>query len=886
MKRFDSESNNQRNRQRLNIHNKWSQIVDKGAVSSLIETFGEAEAELARYLEHLYQEKKFKNARDIRAVTHMTDLIGYKRELPKSSVGFVVVSHTDLSGVDRLSGFGSSFFNLDDESDYDELVKDEKATGSKKYSLIPWIAEKPYCIKEGTIFRTANGIPFIATETVYSRTLKEPFSVIKNDKQKYEDFIAAGGWNGLKYIKVPIIQGELKSIEFGRAKGTRFESFQIDSTSIEAAVNIISEKYLKVKVTPKTRLNGQEVSLKTETWEKVEDIGLAGPYDKVFELKVIDKTNKVLIKFGDGINGSLLPENAIVSIEFLSTLGEAGNIYDKYQITQISLPNGEQMIDPRTNTISRFLTCTNICAILGGSNAEQVDEIKENAPPSYQKNYTIGTVKNYLARILKKSPVNLLHCKLLSSDTFEADSYGTDSSLSNNYISNVEGQVFQELVSRKTALIITAMKANGDLIEDPENELLEPLRKELYEYTRTDESLEFIQPNLIELRPNIIITTNDNTLESQIKEDLSLKLSKKFSIFNRDFDEPVFLSDIVDKAYELPYTENVESFIEAKTSCDLEPSILVKTAQSGISWLDQTGFGESMENYNNDLFNNESLFAFDFSFDQIFIENELKKGFMNYKDRNKFLLQANIKFTEDPTKNRTLFLIDNRFNIKDNLSVEDAKLKNIDGTTVAHNTDNDGFYGSFNINWFNENEESFNERQMRVAQFQYIENSLSEEFKNQLLTFSQKPFEIRPLLVDENGKNKQFVTDDVPESDRVSFDFNNENIQASCYRKNWQYIDHCDIQFDESFILKNKKYGSGRIILPIKYIFSKKDILTLKVLLENISDFDDQALIIKKYLNGKFNIDVFARPLQDKFYCKNENDILYMKKDNYIIEKK
>jgi hypothetical protein len=37
------------------------------------------------------------------------------------------------------------------------------------------------------------------------------------------DFIAAGGWNGIKYVKVPIIQGELKTIEFGYATGARFE---------------------------------------------------------------------------------------------------------------------------------------------------------------------------------------------------------------------------------------------------------------------------------------------------------------------------------------------------------------------------------------------------------------------------------------------------------------------------------------------------------------------------------------------------------------------------------------------------------------------------------------------------------------------------------------
>lgn len=888
MKRFDKESNKLRLGQRFSIHNKWSRAAEDGTIDSLFDVFSEAGAEFVRYLEHLYQEKKFRNARDITSITHMTDLVAYKRCLPRSSAGFVIVSHTDPEGVDRLSNYGTSFFNLDDESDYDELIKKENASSSEKAALIPWFANKSYCIPEGTVFKTADGIPFIATETVYSRQLKEPFSVIKRDKQKYEDFVAAGGWNGIKYLKVPIIQGELQSLEFGRAEGKRFESFQIDSTSIEAGINIISEKYLKVKVTPHARINGQDVELATETWEKVEDIGLAQAYDKVFELKVIDKTNKVLIKFGDGNTGSLLPKDAIISIEYLSTLGDAGNVYDKYQITQLSLPNGESMVDPRTNSISKFLNCTNICAILGGSDIESTDEIKTAAPPSYLKSYTTGTRKNYLARILKKSPVNLLHCRLLSSDVVETESYGEDSSLSNDYISNIDegNNVLQEITSKKTSLIITAIKSNGDLIEDPENELLEPLRKDLYEYTSTDESLEYIQPNMIELRPNVIIKAPQSILASQIKEELSLKLSKKFSIFNRDFNEELFASDVIDEAYDLPYTENVESFIEAKTTCNLEPSILTTTQQSGLNWLDQLGFGETMETYDKEKFTNESLLAFDFNFDKIFVQDDIKKGFSNYKDRNKFLIQANIKFTDDSTKNRTLFLIDNRFNIQEDLSLAEAYKKPVNDN-LSYPKLEDTYYGQTILSWPNNDDESFNNYQARTAQYNLIENALSSEYKEQLLSFLNSPFEIRPLYIDENGKNKIFDEENVPTSDRVSLNFDNVYNTSKVYRKNWQYIDHCKIEFNESYDEPNSEnYAKGRIILPLKYIFTKQDILTLKVLLENINDFDDQIKILKKYLNGKFKIEVFARPIQDKFYCNNEFDILYMKKDDYIIEKK
>ena len=42
----------------------------------------------------------------------------------------------------------------------------------------------------------------------------------------YESFCARGGWKGIKYLKIPVMQGIQKTVSIGRTSGTtRFQSF-------------------------------------------------------------------------------------------------------------------------------------------------------------------------------------------------------------------------------------------------------------------------------------------------------------------------------------------------------------------------------------------------------------------------------------------------------------------------------------------------------------------------------------------------------------------------------------------------------------------------------------------------------------------------------------
>lgn len=902
MKRFDSDAAYLRIKERLEMMSEWAQIAPNGTISNIFKVFAEEENELARYLEFLYQEKKFKNARTLSAISSMTDLIGYKQQLPKSAIGYVIVSHTDKNGVNRLANYGTEFFDLDAASDYDDLAQKSNATDEEKAALVPWTANEAYSIPAGTVFKSSDGTQFIATESVESRSLKEPFSSIKKDSSKYAEFIEAGGWNGIKYLKVPVIQGIQVSKQIGQAQGTRFESFTLDTLDVENASNIISCEYFNVSVAPyKKNSNNEDVADgDIQTWEKIENIGLAGPYDKVFEVKILNDEGKLLIKFGDGITGKLLPENAILTVNYLQTKGASGNVLSKFQITEMTLPGTDQQVDPRTNQISNFLTCTNISAIMGGKDIEAEDDLKKNAPVSYLNSYTVSSKKSYLKQIEENSPVNLLHLQIFNSEVVDAESYGIvddDNEETNEYISSIDDStnVLQEVVMTKNALLISALRSNGEQIDDPENELLVPIRQVLDDYMSPNDSLEFIHPNLIKLCPRVIVSTTSTILESDVVDALKPKIYSKFSIFNRTYGNTLYKSELIDLVHDESYCNAVDCFFEAKAVVDMQPTIITTASisSSPSAWLDNLGVNvDTMKNYDATEENIESLFAFSFKFDKIYGQDSLARGFKNYKVQSPYLLKVNLIFSNNPENSRTLFLFDNRVLLNEDKPIEDAYELKVDSTKNAPAFSIQNYTDGYSINWPDNYDENFNNLQARTAQYAYLTDITSTSYMDQAKKFLNAPFEIRPLQVDENGKNKIFSTSEVDEANQMSFSFDNNVTTETCYSKNWQYWNHCKIEFSENYDdTSSEDYASGKIIVPVKKILTSTEIASLKVLFDNNkalygTSLTNQAEEIERMIKNELTIEVFAMPVQTTFKCNNKYDIISVDKDDIQIEKK
>jgi hypothetical protein len=854
---------------RLQVMEDWANILGVGTISNLIDVIADGEAEIARYLEYLYQEKKWRNARNMSSLTHLADLISYKRQLPKSAIGYVIVSHSDINGIERLPNYGVTFFDLDQTSDFDDLVQNTTAVYEEKEALVPWTADENYAIPKGTVFKTAAAVPFISIQTIESRALKEPYSAILASEIKKADFVRAGGWNGIKYLKVPVIQGEIVTVNFGYAKGTRFESFTLNSLDIENASNIISAQFFKVRITPILMINGVQTPEVEEIWEKVENIRLAGPYDKVFEIKILNNENQVLIKFGDGITGQRLPYNARVAVDYLETKGLNGNVEQRFQINQMVLPAGHNLVDPRTNTQGAFLQCTNVVPIMGGKDIENEDEIRVNAPPSYLQSYSIATKAAYYEQILKNSPVNLLHCKLFQSGIYDLESYGKLNS--EEFESVLENSVLQEIHASKNSLLITAIKSNGTKIEDPYGELIEPLIKLFEDNSSPNDSFDYIEPNFVEIRPNIIVNTLETLTEQEVIDAIKPELLNVYSIFNTDFGKSYFKTDITDIVQNFAFTKYSNIFLEAKTEASLRPSILSLEQESREVVLKA-----------------DTLLAFPFSFDSIFAQDKLAVGFKNYRYKSSYLVRADLMF-KDATKSKSLFLFDNRIDLQNEVPLMDAELLPID-TNIQVPTNHSIEYSKFAnpINFQNAYSDYFYNQQVRTAQFKYIERITSDSYIYQMKKFNIEPYEIRPLLVDESGKIKQFPKNDVPSDLQVSLNLKKEAIVSNnCYWENTLFIPNCKIIFSENYTSPTSNdYATGYIVLPLVSVLTlEQDRTNLYNMLNNINSFTIISEYIERLLKDQLTINVYAQPVMDEFHCEYPFDIIYSVRENILIQK-
>lgn len=856
MKRFEYDAIKARLVQRMKMNSEYATILDDGAFTNLMDVFCEGLSETDRYIEYALLEKKWNTARNISSLTSMGELIGRKRNRPKSAMGYIVVSHTDANGNNRLANYGRYFFDLDEESDFDDIAQNTNANYIKKSALVPWTSNEIYVIPKGTIFTANNNTQFISTETVRIKSLTEKFSHIKDNAARLNEFKEAGGWDGIKYLKVPVIQGIPRTANIGTTTGARFETLSYNASNIENASNSISRNYFYINVIK---------SGTTERWAEIQNIRLAEPYDKVYEVKLNSDGSGITIKFGDGISGAIPPTGSIIELHYLETLGKAGNISSKFQIQSIALPNNEIMVDPRTGNASEFLSCINTTSIMGGKDLENEDEYKVNAPTSYLTSYTTAVKSAYEKQILENSPLSLSKIKCKPNSSFVA------TQIDNTMDDNIDDEVANELSIISNSLEVTAIKANGDPIEQEESEtFMNYVIRALNDYKGPNDSLVYREPNLIKVAPSIKINTYDITVpEAEIISDIANTVNAEYSIFNQDFNEPLYSSKIVHNASLYSFTESVDLLLEAMANVKITTKD-IKVMPLRTSTADVP------------------LVAIPFQFDTIYAQNKYKSGFKNYKVEAPYLLKINVKFKniQNDEKSRTFFLYDNRLNdgtISDLQSSKNKALTADDIPVKNPNATCQSAYSSigYDLDYYDETLDNYDKRQVRVAQFPYISNITDEEFMGNAKAYATGPFEIRPYIQDSLGKNAQLVTEGVEETLRVSI-AGDEDVPTTsfCYQKNTNWTDYVDIIFEENYDTpKALNYAFGYLILPVSFFefgslseYNKADDTTYVT---------ELAALISQYID----IKVFAQPLLEDIAPEEWSDIVYVDDDDVKVER-
>jgi len=345
MKQFDQTSIQNRLVTLLSSYANWSQIIKDSALMSLLGAIAESESELARYFEYLLKESKWQYAQNLFSLLTEAEYLGYTPERKVSAIGTVTVSHSSI-----LSGAGITVFN---KSELDTLI----ATG---YSGSP----SSISIPMGTPLYSTKGIYYVTSErAVYS--------------------------TGMKYLDIPIIQGVTQSQSIV-VLGNPFEIVGIHSDAlsgfVEAASNSISQEFFSVYVTPPGSTTATQVKI-------VEDIYMANSDEIACEISISKDYSVVNVMFGNGIAGSLVPANSTVTINYLNTLGETGNENDSFVINKLDT----------TNPLLSSLFLTNFEAVLGGSDEDTVEEIKNKAPYQYLLDGSIVTADAY-KRVIETIP--------------------------------------------------------------------------------------------------------------------------------------------------------------------------------------------------------------------------------------------------------------------------------------------------------------------------------------------------------------------------------------------------------------------------------------------------------------------------------------------------
>ena len=461
----------------------------------------------------------------------MAKLVSKKLSRKRSAIGTIIVSHSDLEGIPRYSYLGTENFVIDNESNYDNQVKDDTLTDEMYITaLTPWLDVNSYSVPLRATFTTKSGIDFICAERKTIKTWQTTWDLINQSQSSLDTFYADGGWNGFKYLTVPIVQGVEKEVTLGESSGEGAQSFLIATLDIEAADTYYTKQFCYIDVYDK----GVEEPV---VWTEVQHLQTATSTDKVFEINILDDLSGTEIKFGDGICGAIPSKDATLVFHYLETKGEDGNIADLYQFAnEINFPAGEAL---PTNTKYQGLTigCQNMWPIIGGENLENLAAFKQNAETAYAKNYDIlHTYTELEEEINSISPIPLIKVRT-------ATYYQPTIINSTRVLKNVIG--------------ITGLSTSLSPLSDLEVSIFEKVINEtINSRVLSNKTIVYSKPSIVEIDSKLEIELKKPILGvSDFEENLSKNLQSILGKVALDSIDCYMQSDII--RYALEYDDNI-----------------------------------------------------------------------------------------------------------------------------------------------------------------------------------------------------------------------------------------------------------------------------------------------------------------------------------------
>ena len=188
--------------------------------------------------------------------------------------------------------------------------------------------------------------------------------------------------NTSTYVDIPIVQGNLKSLEFTGAEINN-SSYTIMNNSIE---DTLYELVLNNVVMTEVNSFGEtQISL---NGSEPETSQVGGPYE--FRIRNIQGFEGIELQFSSGAEYT---EAYQFTFRYLITEGVGGDVSS---LNSITTPI-DSFVDARGVDVQLY--CTNVSLVSGGSDYETIDEMRENAPLAFNRTDRYITKNDYTAAL-------------------------------------------------------------------------------------------------------------------------------------------------------------------------------------------------------------------------------------------------------------------------------------------------------------------------------------------------------------------------------------------------------------------------------------------------------------------------------------------------------
>jgi len=254
------------------------------------------------------------------------------------------------------------------------------STAKNRSSVIALVSLLNYNVKRKTsaLGNLIFTIPLALSKIVYIPKYTECQSV---DGYKYSTNASAVIEKGQVSVSIESIQGESKQLEV-TSNGVVNQEYLLESTGVEDSAD--TNNY-----TLRVLVDGNE-------WTKVSSFINSDSSSKHYRV-ITEMDETITVIFGDNVNGLAPSDGSVIVINYIESDGLDGNIASIDKITSIN-----DTIYDEDGTIITSISVTNADAFLGGDVAEDIEEIRYEAPRVFKtgdravsKTDFISIIENY-----------------------------------------------------------------------------------------------------------------------------------------------------------------------------------------------------------------------------------------------------------------------------------------------------------------------------------------------------------------------------------------------------------------------------------------------------------------------------------------------------------